>query len=232
LLKNLKNLKKRWLSKLKKKRKGLKVYKISHEQPEPEIIQHAGTIIKRGGIIAFPTRCLYGLGADAFNADAVDRVFKIKQRPSQKPILVLIDRRIQLQRLVSHVSKTAWRIMDHFWPGGVTLVFEAGDTVPNHLTAGTGKIGIRLPGHPVAAALVGALGRPLTGTSANLSAKPGCRRIGDLEPQLTQHLDAVLDAGPLKGGNGSTVIDVTGDIPRILREGEISEKEILTLTKR
>jgi L-threonylcarbamoyladenylate synthase len=214
---------------LKKKRKRLKVYKVSHEHPEPEIIQHAGNVIKRGGIIVFPTRCLYGLGADAFNAEAVDRVFKIKQRPSQKPILVLIDRRMQLEGLVSHVSKAASRIMDHFWPGGVTLVFKAGDTVPHHLTAGTGKIGIRLPGHPVAAALVGSLGRPLTGTSANLSAKPGCRCIGDLEPQLAQQLDAVLDAGPLKGGNGSTVVDVTGDIPRILREGEISEKEILTL---
>ena len=217
---------------MRKKRKRLKVYKISHEHPAPEIIQHAGTIIKRGGIIVFPTRCLYGLGADAFNAEAVDRVFKIKQRPSQKPILVLIDRRIQLERLVSHISKAASRIMDHFWPGGVTLVFEAGDTVPHHLTAGTGKIGIRLPGHPVAAALVGSLGRPLTGTSANLSAKPGCRRIGDLEPQLAQQLDAVLDAGALKGGNGSTVVDVTAGIPRILREGEISEKEILTLIKR
>jgi L-threonylcarbamoyladenylate synthase len=81
----------------------------------------------------------------------------------------------------------------------------------------------------VAAALVGSLGRPLTGTSANLSAKPGCRRIGDLEPQLAQQLDAVLDAGALKGGNGSTVVDVTAGIPRILREGEISEKEILNL---
>jgi L-threonylcarbamoyladenylate synthase len=207
----------------------LKVYKISHEHPAPEIIQQAGTIIKRGGIIVFPTRCLYGLGADAFNAEAVDRVFKIKQRPSQKPILVLIDRRRQLERLVSHVSEAASRIMDHFWPGGVTLVFKAADTVPHHFTAGTGKIGIRLPGHPVAAALVEALGRPLTGTSANLSAKPGCRRIGDLEPQLAQQLDAVLDAGDLKGGNGSTVVDVTAGLPRILREGEISEKEILTL---
>lgn len=207
----------------------MKVYKINPEHPEPEIIQRAGTVIKQGGIIAFPTRCLYGLGADAFNAEAVDRVFKMKQRPSQKPILILIDRRIQLERLVSHVSKAASHIMDHFWPGGITLVFEADDTVPHHLTAGTGKIGIRSPGHPVAAALVSSLGRPLTGTSANISGEPGCRRIDDLDPQLIQQLDAIIDAGPLKGGTGSTVVDVTGDIPRILREGEISEKEILNL---
>jgi L-threonylcarbamoyladenylate synthase len=214
---------------LRKKPKRLKVYKINHEYPEPEVIQRAVIVIKQGGTIAFPTRCLYGLGADAFNAAAVDRVFQLKQRPPQKPILILIDRRIQLERLVSHVSKAASRIMDQFWPGRITLVFKAADTVPHYLTAGSGKIGIRLPGHPVAATLVESLGAPLTGTSANLSGKPGCRCIDDLDPQLAQQLDAVLDAGVLKGGNGSTVVDVTGDIPRVLREGQISEKEILTL---
>ncbi len=212
-----------------KKRKRLKNYKINHEQPEPEIIQRAVTLIKQGGVVAFPTRCLYGLGAAAFDAAAVERVFEIKQRPSQKPILILIDRRIQLKRLVSRVSKAASRIMEQFWPGRVTLVFEAAGTVPHHLTAGTGKIGIRLTGHPVAAALVKSLEGPLTGTSANFSGRPGSRCIDDLDPQLVQQLDAVLDAGPLKGGTGSTVVDVTQDIPRVLREGEISEKEILTL---
>ena len=215
-----------------KKRKRLKIYKLNHEHPEPKIIQRAVTAIKQGGIIVFPTRCLYGLGADAFNAAAVDRLFKIKQRSYQKPILILIDQRNQLKRLVSNVSTAASRIMDDFWPGGMTLVFEAADPVPHHLTAGTAKIGIRLPGHPVAAALVNSLGRPLTGTSANLSGRPGCRRIDDLDPQLIQHLDIVLDAGLLKGGTGSTVVDVTQDIPRILRPGNISGKEILALIKR
>jgi L-threonylcarbamoyladenylate synthase len=210
----------------------LKIYKLNHDHPEPEIIQRAVNVIKQGGIIAFPTRCLYGLGADAFNAAAVDRIFKIKQRSFQKPILILIAQRIRLRRLVSNVSTTAARIMDHFWPGRMTLVFEAADSVPRHLTAGTAKIGIRLPGHPVAAALVNSLGRPLTGTSANLSGRPGCRRIDDLDPQIIQHLDIFLDAGPLKGGAGSTVVDVTQDMPRILREGEVSTKEILTLIKR
>lgn len=210
----------------------MKIYKLNHEYPEPEIIQRAVNVIKRGGIIGFPTRCLYGLGADAFNAAAVDRIFKIKQRSFQKPILILIAQRIQLKRLVSNVSTTAARIMDQFWPGGMTLVFEAADSVPHHLMAGTAKIGIRLPGHPVAAALVNSLGRPLTGTSANLSGRPGCRRIDDLDPQIIQHLDIFLDAGPLKGGAGSTVVDVTHDMPRILREGEVSGKEILTLIKR
>jgi L-threonylcarbamoyladenylate synthase len=206
----------------------LKISKENHNYPDPEKIQRAVAVVRRGGVIAFPTRCLYGLGADAFNAAAVNRIFEIKQRPSQKPILILIDRHLQLKRLVSHVSKAASRIMDQFWPGRVTLVFEAAGTVPYYLTAGTGKIGIRLPGHPVAAALVQSFGRPLTGTSANLSGKPGCHSIDDLEPRLSEQLDEVLDAGSLKGGVGSTIVDVTGDAPLILREGEVSEREILT----
>lgn len=210
----------------------MKVYKINHEHPEPEFIQSVNTVIKGGGIVAFPTRCLYGLGADAFNAEAVDRVFKIKQRPTQKPILILIEQRIQLKRLVSSASSAAFCIMDHFWPGRITLVFKASDAAPNHLTSGTGKIGIRLTGHPVAAALIRSLGRPITGTSANLSGESGSRQIGDLKPQLTRQLDAALDAGPLKGGTGSTVVDVSGNMPRILREGEISAAELLTAIKR
>jgi L-threonylcarbamoyladenylate synthase len=217
---------------LRKKRKRLKVYKINHEKPEPEFIQSAGTVIKEGGIVAFPTRCLYGLGADAFNVEAVDRVFKIKQRPTQKPILILIEQRIQLKGLVSHASSAAFCIMDHYWPGRITLVFKASEAVPRHLTSGTGKIGIRLTGHPVAAALIRSLGRPITGTSANLSGESGSHRLGDLKPQLTQQLDAALDAGPLKGGTGSTVVDVSGNMPQVLREGEISAAELLTAIKR
>ncbi len=210
----------------------MKIYKVNCEHPEPGLIQAASTVVRRSGIIAFPTRCLYGLGADAFNADVVERVFKIKQRPIQKPILILIDQRIQLERLVAFAPSAAFSIMDHFWPGRVTLVFKASDAVPRHLTAGTGKIGIRLPGHPVAAALIRSLDSPITGTSANLSGESGCRRLGDLKPQLTRQLDAALDAGPLKGGTGSTVVDVTGDIPQILREGEISETELLNVVNR
>ena len=207
----------------------MKIYKINRDHPEDSVIQQAATVIKQGGIIVFPTRCLYGLGADAFNADAVQRIFQLKQRSLQKPILILIGRRTQLNTLVSNVSTTASRIMDEFWPGRVTLVFEAADIVPHYLTAGTGKIGIRLSGHPVAAALCQSLGVALTGTSANISGNPGCHCIDDLNPQLARQLDAVLNAGTLKGGTGSTVVDVTGAKPEILREGEISAKEILTL---
>ena len=191
------------------------------------MIQDAAAVIRQGGIIAFPTRCLYGLGADAFNPEAVDRIFKIKQRPPNKPLLVLLDDPQRLKSLITHISVAAKVISERFWPGRVTLVFDASAQVPNYLTAGTGKIGIRLAGHPVAAALAGATQGPITGTSANVSGSPGCHQIRDLTPEVTEQLDLILDAGPLKGGRGSTVVDVTGKIPRVLREGVVSEKEIL-----
>ena len=206
-----------------------KIYKINPGNPNPETIQEAAGVIRQGGVIAFPTRCLYGLGADAFNPEAVDRIFKIKQRPTEKPILILIDDPIRLKRLVTRVSGAALTTMDRFWPGKVTLVFEARADVPPCLTAGTGKIGIRLAGHPVASSLVRELQQPLTGTSANVSGRPGCHQIEDLPPEVTEQLDLILDAGPLKGGRGSTVVDVTGEIPRVLREGVVPEKEILAI---
>jgi L-threonylcarbamoyladenylate synthase len=204
------------------------IIKVAPVNPDPEAIEKAAAVIKTGGTIAYPTRCLYGLGTDPFNAGAVAGIFSIKQRSAQKPILILIDHPRQLERLVTHVSKIAANIMRQFWPGKVTLVFEAGAGVSTDLTGGTGKIGIRLAGHPVAAALVEAVAGPITGTSANISGHPGCHQIDALESAVAHQLDLVLDAGPLAGGRGSTVVDVTGeDQPKILREGVISARDIM-----
>jgi L-threonylcarbamoyladenylate synthase len=200
---------------------------VAHDNPAPEAINKAASIIRAGGVITFPTRCLYGLGADAFNTEAVRRIFKIKQRSERKPVLILINDMSQLERLVRRIPAVAVDIMRSFWPGAVTLVFEAADAIPPVLTGGSGKIGIRLPGHPVAFALVKAVAGPVTGTSANLSGEPGCSRIEDLAPQVARQLDLILNAGPLKGGSGSTVVDVTAGKPAILREGEISAAEIM-----
>lgn len=206
------------------------IIKVEPVNPAYEAIKKAAAVIKAGGIIAYPTRCLYGLGSDAFNAVAVAEIFSIKQRSLQKPILLLIDHPQQLERLVSRIPKIAADIMRQFWPGQVTLVFEAGADVSAGLTGGSGKIGIRLPGHPVAAALVEAVAGPITGTSANLSGSPGCHQISDLEPDVAHRLDLILDAGPLAGGRGSTVVDVTEeDRPIVLREGVISARDIMKL---
>jgi len=190
-------------------------------------IERAATLIREGGMVVFPAKCLYGLAVDAFNPQAVSRIFKVKQRPPSNPILVLISEVSWLGQLVARIPLTAQAIMEHFWPGDVTLVFEAGADLPGVLTAATGKIGVRLPQHPVARALVKAVGLPVTGTSANISGEAGCHRIDELNSRVLQNVDMVLDAGTLKGGKGSTVVDVTQFPPRVLRRGAISEDEIL-----
>ncbi len=206
-----------------------KIRKINPFNPRQDFIIEAAEVIKKGGIVTFPTRCLYGLGADAFNAHAVDRVFRIKQRSYQNPILVLINNKKELDRIVQYVPPAASAIMDKFWPGRVTIVFEARETLPTILTAGTGKIGVRLCGHPAASALISAAASPLTGTSANLAGNAGCSQISDMDSGLRDKPDLILDAGPLKGGTGSTVVDVTTDIPMVLREGIIPAKDIFAV---
>ena len=202
------------------------IIKINPEKPEPEIIKEAAELIRQGGVVAFPTRCLYGLGADAFDAGALDRVVHIKQRPADNPILVLIDSQQRLKHLVTDIPRVAEALMQTFWPGRLTLVFEAQKTLSHQLTAGSKKIGVRIPGHAVAVALVKKVGSPITGTSANVSGHQGCHRVADLDSQITTQVDMILDGGSLESGVGSTVIDVTEDPPRILREGQVSAEEI------
>ena len=195
--------------------------------PEPEVIAAAVDIINTGGVIVFPTKSLYGLGVDALNTTAVETLFRIKKRPRKKPVLILIHGIEDLHRLVRNIPETAARIIETFWPGEITIVFEAGPEIPVILTADTGKIGIRMAGHPVARALTKKMRHPITGTSANISGLPGCSAVSSLQPELVCAVDLILDAGTLSGGIGSTIVDVTPATPKILREGTIPSKKIL-----
>jgi L-threonylcarbamoyladenylate synthase len=207
------------------------VLRVDPRAPKPETIRQAAAVIRGGGVVCFPTRCLYGLGADAFNTAAVERVFDIKQRPAELPLLVLINSPSQMDGLAGSIPRVARVLMERFWPGRLTLVLEADASLPARLTAGTGKIGIRLAAHPVARALLEAVAKPITGTSANLSGGSGCRQISELDPLIRRQVDLILDGGPLKGGVGSTVVDVTGDTPVMIREGEVSKPEIMAVIK-
>ncbi len=205
-----------------------KIRAVDPEFPDADSIAAAGRIIQNGGTVVFPTRCLYGLGADAHHSEAVARIYEIKQRRRRKPILILVSERESLTRWAQTIPETGRRLMDRFWPGRLTLVFDARPEVSEALTGGAGKIGIRLCAHPVARALIQAAGRAITGTSANLSGRPGCPTVASLPPEILDRTDRVLDAGPLSGAAGSTVVDVTEDPPKILREGVISEAEVFT----
>ncbi len=203
------------------------IYSIDPNVPDPGIIARAADIITEGGVLVFPTQSLYGLGVNAFDDNAINRIFEIKERPPEKPLLVLINDIPELDSLVRETPPPARRIMETFWPGSVTLVFSARPELPLNLTAGTGKIGIRLPLHPVARRLVRLAGTPITGTSANLSGGVGCSFVGQLDLPVRQRADMILDAGKLRGGAGSTIVDVTVSPPRILREGLVPAPKII-----
>jgi len=206
--------------------------KTDYQKPSSDMIRQAAQIIHNGGVVVYPTRALYGLGADIFDAKAVRRIYTIKKRPEHKPLSVLVKNRKALETLVKTVPTDARVLMDRFWPGKVTLVLEAGDIAPAYLTAGTGKIGVRCPGHPVASALVKATAHPITATSANLSGCAGCACISQLDASISVAADMTLDGGLLRGGTGSTIVDVTVDGPVILREGSITARIILAALRK
>jgi len=203
-----------------------KIVSIDPVTPDLDCIARAGKILQKNGIVIFPAKCLYGVAANALDEFAIKKVFHLKQRPWNNPILVLVPDKKMLPNLVTSISRQAYTLMDAFWTGNITLVFEAKKHISKYLTAGTGKIGIRIPAHPVAKALVEYVNFPITGTSANLSGKNGCYQIHQLSSTIIDQADLVLDAGTLKGGRGSTIVDVTASSAIIIREGEITISQI------
>lgn len=189
-------------------------------------LDRARQIILKGGIVAFPTESFYGLAANASDEDAIRRLFKIKIRRDNSPILVLIPSLEYLEEYVTDVPEIALRLIKRFWPGSLTLLFKAGSEISPLLTADTGKIGVRISDHPVAAALACAVGSPITGTSANISGQQGCVTSKEVYKSLGSGVDLILDAGRTAGGKGSTILDVTVNPPEIIREGMISREQI------
>ena len=193
-----------------------------------EAIERAGEVIREGGLVAFPTETVYGLAADAFDQQAVDRVFEVKGRPANNPLPVQIASRSDLPKLVSVTPPIAERLMDRFWPGPLTLVFSACTEVSELVTAGTGKVGIRMPDHPVALALIEAGGTPIVAPSANVSGEPPPTTAQEVLEYLDGKIELILDAGPTRLKVSSTVVDLTESPPRILREGSISREALLS----
>jgi L-threonylcarbamoyladenylate synthase len=205
------------------------VIKVNSSGDPKRAISEAGQILLSGGLVAYPTESFYGLAADATNETAIKRLFLAKKRPPGSPVLILIPTVEVLDKYVHHIPPIAPQLIKKFWPGGLTLVFEAGPNISPLLTSGTGKIGIRLSSNRVATALTRAIGVPISGTSANLSGEPPCRNAYEVRRSLGDGVDLILDGGKTKGEIGSTVLDVTADPPRILRQGMVSQDEILTI---
>ncbi|MEE9911689.1 MAG: threonylcarbamoyl-AMP synthase [Deltaproteobacteria bacterium] len=202
------------------------ILKVDTDHSEEHVITCAAAIVSRGGVIAYPTETIYGLGVDATHEQAIRRIFDIKGRNFANPISVIIGDRQDVYLLVRTIPCAAEKLMDAFWPGPLTIVFQAAPGVSPLLTAGTGRIGIRLSGHDGARKIAQKVGKPLTATSANLSGAPECLNADQVIRQIGGKIDAVVDLGKTTPQIASTVIDLSSGPPRILRPGSISEEAI------
>ena len=184
-------------------------------------------IFKNGGVIAYPTETFYGLGADPFNEKAVKRLFSLKGREKGKPIPLIIKDRAMLDAVAETVPPAAERLMKKYWPGPLTIIFKASRRLPSSVTGSTGPIGVRVSSGAAAKLLMNALSSPLTATSANPSGSPASASAKQVVDYFNGNIDLLIDGGTLQGSRGSTVVDVTGGEPRIVREGEVPSMEIL-----
>jgi L-threonylcarbamoyladenylate synthase len=183
------------------------------------------SLLRNGGVIAFPTDTSYGLGADPFNEAAVDRIFTIKGRLESKPILLLVDS-IAMAQSVIRIERDFTPVAERFWPGPLTIIVPAVEALPKNVTARTNTIGIRWPIASFATMIVGRFGTPITGTSANRSGMPSTVTADEVRAQLDDSVDALVDGGLLPSRAGSTLLDLTTDPPVVLREGPVTFEEL------
>lgn len=191
-----------------------------------EDIAEAGKILAGGGLVAFPTETVYGLGADALNPEAVGKVYAAKGRPSDNPMIVHISSKDDFAKLTPQITDDMRILADRFWPGPMTLIVNRIPEIPDVTTGGLDTVGIRMPNHPTACALIRAAGCPIAAPSANLSGKPSPTTAADVIEDLDGRVDAIICGGACQVGIESTVIDMTGEKPMILRPGYITRLDL------
>ena len=195
-------------------------------EPTKENIEKAAKIIRKGGLVAFPTETVYGLGADAMNADAVGRIYEAKGRPSDNPMIVHISRASDIGQLTPMLSPQIVEIIDNFWPGPLTIVVKKKLDVPDRTTGGLDTVAVRLPDSEVARALISASCCPIAAPSANLSGGPSPTRAQDVIDDMNGRIDAIITGEDCRVGIESTVLDLSGEEPVILRPGIITAEAI------
>ena len=193
-----------------------------------ELISTAGRIIRNGGLVAFPTETVYGLGADGLNPEAVKRIYAAKGRPSDNPLILHVDS-IEMAETVCFFSEDAHRLAEIFWPGPLTIVLPRKTNVPETISGGLGTVAVRMPSHPVAHALISAAGTPIAAPSANLSGRPSPTCAEHVMDDMKGRIEAVIDDGACLYGVESTMIDMSGAVPILLRPGSITLEELLDL---
>jgi len=201
-----------------------RVIKVNPFDPEGELIREATRTLGDGGVIGYPTETVYGLGADAYNEEALERLFTIKGREKDKPISILVPSTKMLEEVASRIPLVALNLIRDHWPGALTIIFEASKRCSPVLTGDSGKIGVRISPHPIARQLAEALNRPITSTSANLSGMPSLADPDEVYRIFRGRIDLIVDGGKTAGEGESTIIDVTVSPPRVLREGLVKLK--------
>ncbi len=190
------------------------------------VLEYAVRLIRGGRVVAFPTDTFYGLGADPFNLAAVSEIFRIKRRTADRPLPLLVNSIDQAVDLAHDPPKLFFTLAQKFWPGALTLVVPASSQVPLKVTANTGKVGLRWPQALFVVSLITAADRPLTGTSANLSDMESCSTADEVDCQIGDALPLIVDGGLTPGGQASTIVELTGETGRIVRQGAIPESEL------
>jgi len=194
--------------------------------PQRDAIDEAAKWIRAGCVVAIPTDTLYGLAADPFNQAAVARVFAVKGRRAERALPLIAADAGQIASRLGRLSELGARLADRFWPGPLTLLIPAGRPLAREVSGGTGTVGVRVPADPIARAVCAACGHPVTATSANVSGDPAAATADEVERALGDRLEFLLDAGPTRGGAPSTIVDITGAEPRLVRGGAISWDDI------
>lgn len=201
--------------------------KIDEADIDKETIARAGQIIKNGGLVAFPTETVYGLGGDALNKESSRKIYTAKGRPSDNPLIVHICRWEDLKKIVKNIPDTAKTLADAFWPGPLTMIFEKSDLVPGETTGGLSTVAVRYPNHPVALEFIREAGGYVAAPSANLSGRPSPTEGKYVYEDMNGRIEMILDGGLVGIGLESTIVDLTEEIPVILRPGYITEEMLL-----
>ena len=205
------------------------VAKINPRYPQRHWLQKAATILRTGGLVAFPTETVYGLGADALNPAAVEKIFRAKQRPGWDPLIVHVRDLAMAESLAQDVPAIFRQLASQFWPGPLTMIVKKDARVPDVVTAGRPNVALRLPRHPVAAALLAEANLPIAAPSANQFGRPSPTRAAHVVADLGTRVDLILDAGPTQLGVESTVLDLTQSPPAILRPGSVTREQLEAL---
>lgn len=199
--------------------------KVDLGQPEAEdVIRTAAKILQAGGLVAFPTETVYGLGGNGLDSAACEKIYLAKGRPSDNPLILHISEFEELDAIVKEISPAAKKLMDAFWPGPLTMIFPKADIVPDKATGGLDTVAVRFPSHPVARAVIRAAGLPIAAPSANSSGKPSPTRASHVEYDLNGKIDMIIDGGAAEWGLESTIVDVSGEVPMILRPGAVTKE--------